>query len=314
MRTPLAILAAGCIALAGCQERHEYSAQTPEEALDAARAMLRNGEPERLVTLIHAENERMRSLINQSGRLLAALKDLSDVVHASFPGELAAIEERARIAAEEGRASSLLERLVGSRSAGAGGGFGAAGIEREDLRLDTGAAARPAGPDPFAGFDEQRGRRVFNAVMQELLADPFKWLDEERSKLSTQYVADDRVALLWEERPILPPFGLLMVEEEIGGETVWQLVLPTRYPFVSRLMPRTEDEYLVFGSILVTIQRVVEDLAAAVERGEVRDLTDLADTAVEMAALPAVMVIYAYSTLMEERGKAAPASEPATAP
>lgn len=314
-RAAAALLAAvAALAPIGCtRSAADEAPRTPEETVAYAQELVATNRAEELPRLIYAEDERMRSLINQSGRVLGALQDLGAAVQERFPTELAELREQAARAAEEGRASSLLTQLVSGESAARGSAtFGARRTRTEGLRLDTGTTERasPSAMNVFGSGEQAESRRqVFNSLAKQLLSDPYGWLEGQRSRLGTQYIADDRAALTWDGRTILPPLGLMLQETEFG----WQLVLPTSYPFVRQIMPRTEQEFLVWGSILKTVENVVVDLTADVRSGRVVDLTDLADTAVEKIAVPAVLIWLAYSELVEDRQAKARAAREAKA-
>jgi hypothetical protein len=312
-RLPLLAATVGVLLLQACSRTTEtYPASTPDEALDSAQQMIINGDAQRLVELIYAESPEMRGFLDQIGGLLGSLQGLGEAVEQRFPEELAAFKAEAEQAAEEG-GSPLLARLV---AAGRGDGgrrnrsFGVSQIDREGLTIDTGSATRTdRGPAFLSGPQTESQRRIANTIVKQLLADPYGWLAEGRAKLDTMYIADDTVSLTWDDRPILPPFGVIMVQRE----DEWRVVPPTSYPGVNRVMPRSADEWFVWGSMAKTLEHVVIDLEKEVRAGRVRNMTDLADTAVEKAAIPAMLIFFAYGNLMEERGRAASGDPPADA-
>jgi hypothetical protein len=294
-------LATLCLtALAACDRGGaDYPASTPALAIDSAQQMILNGETERLTDLVYAENDDMRSFLNQIGSLLASLQTLGDAVESRFPEELAAFRAEGEAAAAEGKSNPLLARLVAANASQRNPTFGVSRIDREGLTLDTGAdepgASSPS--DFLAGRASDSQREIFNDILKQLLADPYRWLAEGRDRLDTVYIADDTVALTWDDRPILPPFGLSMIEED--GR--WFLVPPTSYPGVRMVMPRNADEWYIWGSMVKTLERVVLDLERDVRSGQVRNMTDLADSATEKVAIPAMLVFFAYGNIMEQR-------------
>ena len=154
---------------------------------------------------------------------------------------------------------------------------------------------KPGGAFSRGPSDSQR--EIVNGILKQLLADPYRWLEQGRDKIDHVYVSDDIVSLTWEDRPILPPFGLTLIERD--GR--WFLVPPTSYPGVSMVLPRNDDEWYVWGSMVKTLERVVIDLTKEVRSGSIRNMTDLADSATEKIAIPAMLVFFAYGNLMEER-------------
>lgn len=308
-----ALLAAGL--LGACSRAPSaYDASTPDAVLDSAQRMIRSGEADRLADLIYAENDQMRSFLNQFALLFASLQKLGVSVDRRFPEELRQFREQADLAAAAGRSNPILAQLSAAARSGrsSGGTFGTAGINREGLTLDTGAPARPQrrppmnAPSPRTESERQR----VNEIIKSLLVDPYRWLDEGRDRLGTISINDDTVALTWDGHPILPPFGLSLTRQE--GR--WFLVPPTSYPGINRIMPRSDDEWFIWGSMIRTLQQVVDDLNTDVDSGRIRNLTDLADTAVEKTAIPALLIFFAYSNLVEARNREAAAAHPSTAP
>lgn len=284
----------------GCERRSTaYDLDTPEGTLDAAAGMVAEGRADRLPELIQAEDPELRSLLNQFGRFLGELQTLGDAVERAMPEQVAAMREKAEIEAKEGRAASLIDRLTGAPAAR--GGFGVSAMRSDDLGLDTGGGRSGVGSSLFgAGQPSASQRERFNQIAQEVLIDPYAWLEDGRKRLDSTYVTDEMVALTWDGKTLLPPFGVVLVDD--GG--AWRMVLPTRYAGVSRVMPKTPDEFAVWGSMVRTLEHVVIDLRRDVERGRVTTLTGLADAAVEKVAIPATLVAFAFSRLMDERGAA----------
>ncbi len=301
-RSRLLALLAIVLALPACERQATlYPASTPDEALDSAQQMIATGEADRLTDLVYADSEQMRSFLNQVGSMLAALQDLGTTVEQKFPEELAGFRADAEKAAAEGRTNPLFARLVSARrGTSRNPGFGISQIDREGLTLDTGTAA-PSRSNPLAPRQSESQRKIVNGIIKQLLADPYRWLEDGRDNLDTVYIADDTVALTWNDRPILPPFGLSMIEED--GR--WYLVPPTSYPGVSMIMPRNGDEWFVWGSMVKTLERVVIDLESDLRAGKIRNMTDLADSAAEKVAIPAMLVFFAYGNMVEERTREA---------
>lgn len=293
------LLLAVTLALASCGDhKTPYAASSPDETIDAAQQMILDGNADQLTDLIYAENDQFRSFFNQIGSMLGSLQDLGDAVESRFPTELAAFRAEAEAAAAEGKTNPILARLVSAgRGSGGNRSFGVSQINREGLTLDTGAGSTPAPSNPFSGRQSESTRLVVNGIIKQLLADPYRWLEDGRDKIDHVYITDDTVSLTWDGKPILPPFGLTLIERD--GR--WFLVPPTSYPGVSMALPRNDDEWFVWGSMVKTLERVVIDLTRDVRNGSIRNMTDLADSAAEKVAIPAMLVFFAYGNLMEER-------------
>lgn len=293
--------------LSGCSEAPDYARGSADEALDSARRMVEAGDAEYLATLVYAEDESMRSLLNQAGLMLGALQDLAAAVSQRFPNELEALRRDAELASQENRATTWARWLApGSPIAGSFPGLGrpqasspADAVQRQGLGLgglSPSAPTRATLPALPEITDSQRD--ILLSLSKQLLADPYAWLERGRSKLGTLYIADDIRALTWDDKPILAPIGLVMRE----GPEGWQVVIPWHLPGLSTIKPRSESEHLVFGSILKTMENLARDLERDIRAGTIRDLDDMADTALEKAALPVALVAIAYTNLIEERG------------
>lgn len=313
---PCGIWLSGLVALliacaSGCDgSRREYPASSPDTMLDSARDMIANGEADRLSDLVYAEDEQMRSFLNQVGGLLGSLHGLGDAIEARFPEEIAAFRAEAERAAAEGRTNPLLSRLVASGRPGGNATFGISQMDRSGLTLDTGSGGEASGGRRgglLGGGPSDSQREIFNGIIKQLLADPYGWLEDGRDRIDHVYLADDMVSLTWDGRVILPPFGLTLLEED--GR--WFLVPPTSYPGVRMVLPRSDDEWYVWGSMIKTLERVVIDLERDVRSGRVRNMTDLADSATEKVAIPAMLIFFAYTNLIEQRQAEADKAEAA---
>ena len=301
-RAHITLISAVSLALlGGCAEERDYASGSVDEVVASAKSMVANGDAEYLATLIHAEDAQMRSLLNQAGLTLGALQDLAEAVAERFPEELAEFREEMTVASEEDRASSLRRWLAPKNaflpSGMVGGLRGGSALEGLQLSGLSGEAPSVTSPSPLPQISESQ-REIFVAIAAQVLADPYGWLDEKRSRLGTFYIDDDTVGLAWDERPVLPPVFLILRQSDDGR---WQIHIPWHFYPLSEFKPRTESEYFVFGSIFKTLENVAVDLRRDIRSGSIRNITDLADSAVEKAAIPLVLVFTAYSSLVDAR-------------
>jgi len=242
------------LGLGGCSKPPQaYSRSSPEAVIDSAVLMVQNGEAERLTELVYAENVQMRSLLNQIGLALDAMEELSSVVAEKFPEELA--ELRAQIEADGGQ--SLIEAMLG----------------RDRNRRD--------GRDDGAQF---------RAMAKRIFADPFGWLSQHRDKLDVIYIADDTYGVMYDNKPLLQPWGLLIQQQQDG----WYLMLPTNLPGARQVLPDTDDEFMLWGSLFKSLENGVRDMTSDVRRGRTTSMNQLGQSAIEKFAIPAAMVMYAW--------------------
>lgn len=262
----VAVLAAG---VTGCgRAEPEYSRSSPEAAIDSAKRMVADGNAERLAELIYAEDEYQRAVLDRFGSMLGHWQDLAAAVAERFPEEVNGLKEQAREAAARGEAGSMLGGLLTGQR-----------VPRQRRN---------------AGGEGQR--EAFEASIKQLFADPYGWLEGAESKLDYQYIHDDAVALTWDKRMILPPVGLVMERDSTGQ---WAVVLPTRLPVVREVMPKTPEEYAIWGSLVRVFDNLAIDLEKDVREGKVATLEDLSRRAGERAFPVAVLVVYAYSRLKD---------------
>lgn len=269
---PVAMLLLGV--LGACEKAPAYSQKTPDETIATARLMIERGEAKKLTTLIYADSADMRAFLEKMAVLFTNLQKLADAVQKRFPEEVAEIKKQA-----EEKGSEKISGLIGD-------------VARQ-------ANSRRRQWDPKEDEKRQRG---FEEVSKQLFADPYGWLQRGQGRLSTESVTDDMVSLRWDGKAILAPFGVQMrrsIDEN------WYFVLPLNLPGLQNYLPRNEQEWKIFGSMIAVINNTVVDLRKDVESGRIRTMNDLSRQAGEKAFMPAAMVFVAYSKAMEARKKEA---------
>lgn len=273
----------GCLAVAwlltlgGCG-RDAYPQSTPEAVIASARTMIENGDAEELHRLIHAPTPEMRGLLARTSRLLGHGEDLARQIQKSFPKEVEELRARTEQAAREGKPTSLLAQFTREARAG----------QRR------------------RGRAREESRRAFDDALTMLFADPYVFLRKSEGRLTTTYLTDDSVALLWDGKPILPPLGMAVKQDSDGK---WYIMLPTSAPVVGNYMPRSPEEYKVFASLIAVLDKTVVDLTREVQSGQLQSLEAVSRRAGEMTFLPAVLTFYAYQKQVEQRESAARAGK-----
>jgi hypothetical protein len=275
----LLFLFAGLVLTTGC--RREPERTTPEGTIAAARMAVERGDARRVADFIYAENEDYRRLFRRFGVFMNNLQGLGVQIQAQFPQEIAAMQAKAEEAAKSGKTTSLMAQI--------------------------GAQMMPQGRRRRAQ-PQQDTRTAFDDALKALFADPYKWLRESEDRLTTTYLTDDSVALLWDEQPILPPIGMVMRRAEDG---FWYFMLPTNLPGVSNFMPRTKEQFEIFGGLVTVFDKVVIDLTDDIKKGRVRSLDDVSRKAGEKLFIPAAMTFYAYTRMQDSQRREARAAEQA---
>jgi hypothetical protein len=287
-RSLILLLALAALLLPACGDKHD----TPEATISMMRESVEQGRADKLTRFIYAENQDMRRLLNRTGRLLGNLQKLGVAVNNKFPEDVKKLREQAEAAAKSGKSSSFLSQaLAGQR-------------RRGSVSIGARTPAAPSSPNQL--------RDSFDASMKQLFADPYAWIEQSEQRLSTEFLTDDSVAVLWDGKPALAPLGLVMKRDLRDGQ--WYFVLPTNIPGLSRIFPKTQKEFEIWGGLISVFDNMIIDLTKEVEAGRVASIDDLSRKAGEMAFMPAMITVFAYSRLSEvqrEEAKAAKAAEAA---
>ncbi|MCE7974937.1 MAG: hypothetical protein DYG92_11550 [Leptolyngbya sp. PLA1] len=264
----------------GC--KRDLPRDTPEATLASARKVVADGRADLLGDFLYADTPEMRRLWTDAGIVMGNLQDLAKALQTRFPDEVAKLRADAEASAKAGKPTGLMAQLAGQVRGG-----------------------RPGRPNPQQ-MEQNRGG--FEDALTSLFVDPYAWLESAEGRLTTEEVDDETVAVLWDGKPVFAPLGLTMRQ---GQDENWYFVVPTGIPGVRNFMPKTPEQYEVFGSFLATLDNVIRDLTDDVNAGRVSSLDQLSKNAGEKAFIPAVMVFYAYSRLIDEQKPESAAPVPA---
>ncbi len=256
---------------------HVYDFSSPEATLASAREMLERGEAERLGELLEATSDEERRLYAQLGAVLGDLQDLGATIRDEMPEEVERHREAVAEAAARGEAVTFFERIAAARQ-----GRG------PDLPNQGGLEIIRGSP--------QRGR--FNDLIMNLLADPYKWIEQSGERVGFVEIDETQVAVTW-DGAMVPPIGLIMREQ---GDGSWRVVPPLDAPFVNRIVPQNEGEYQIWGSLLASLDNMIVELDEEIREGEHATFESVADSAFEKAAIPTAMIMFAYQRALRDRG------------
>lgn len=287
------LFALSALVFAGCGNKATYSQKSPDAVVRTARLMVENGDVAKLPDLIYAHETDMRLVLNRLGVLLGDLQELATELQNRFPDEVDELKTQAEEAAARGESSSIFG-LLGNVMGGPQGAMA--------------ARRRPGRPDisPNAG---RQMEQQFGNSLTALFADPFGFLRNAEAFLSTVEVDDETYAVLWDDQPVLAPIGLLIRKDAADGK--WYIVPPTELPQVKEFMPKSREEYAVLAYLIKTVNMAVKDMTVDVRNGRLKNLEDVSRMAGEKAAIPAIMVFYAYQNLLRLR-ESAPGAAPRT--
>jgi len=267
----------GCLLLVACDRGPDRS--TPEGTIAAARWAVSRGEARRIGDFLYADNVDMRRLMTRLGRFLGNVQALGTAIQIKFPTEVSTLKAQTEQAVKEGKSTSLLTQIAGQ----------VRGNRRAKVSL-----ANPSTGD---------ARDAFDNALKSLFADPYGWLTESETRLTSTFLTDDSVALLWDEKPILPPIGMVMRRDSVDSK--WYFSLPINLPGMGSFMPRTKEQFEIFGGIIKVFDQVVIDLRLDVESGKLSSLESVSRAAGEKTFIPAAMTVFAYAKLMESQKKEA---------
>lgn len=277
----LTLLASGAT---GCRKKATaYDQSSPEAVLTAAKAMVSIGDTRRLTQLIQADTTDLRALWDRVGYLLGDVQDLATQLNESFPEEIAEIKRKAQSGEMNTSGAALLSQITGGQRSGrrAGGRSGSVDPDLDPSR------------DP---------RSAINDAMRQILADPFAWLGENSDRLSVTPINDEMAAMMWDQKPIFPPVGIVI--QKSAYDDKWYLAPPLHLPPMNQLMPKTADEYAIWMQLIDAFRNVIIDLKKDVASGKMRNIEEVSRAAGERAFIPVAFIGVAYGKAMEERRKA----------
>lgn len=276
----LALLLA--IVLPACDRSPAYSQATPNDVIRSAAQMIKDNRADLLPNLLYAENDEMRRLYRAMGTFLKHTQELAQSLQAKFPEEVNKLKKQAEEAAKKGQATTLFGQIAQAQS-----------------------RAKRGPPD-------KSQQDAFNAALKRVFVDPYGSLDDGVDHLSTTPINDDVVAIMVDGKPMLAPLGLTMRRVKTDDREVWSVVPPFNIPGVANFVPKTKEEFQIWGSLIKTVDNVVVDLNKDVKSGSMKSLDDVSKKAGEKVLAPAAMVMFAYSQAMENRKKAAKKAEAQT--
>lgn len=205
----------------------DYDTSTPERALDAAEKMVRDGRPDLLPTLIEIE---ARDLVFDDG-----------VTEASAIGDV-----KEKLGDMLGRLWRVSQKLR----------------ERWPAQVEKELALAKARAQGTPGISRDVGN-----IVSQVMADPFAFLTEERTRLSAIDMTDGTASLLRDDEPLLE--GIITLVETGDG---WRFTFPVAFIQSSDFWPQTRYEWAVVASMMLGIENSLKDFERELDRGDFRDL------------------------------------------
>lgn len=268
------------IVLPACDRAPAYSQATPNDVIRSAAQMIKDNRADLLPNLLYAENDEMRRLYRAMGTFLKHTQELAQSLQAKFPEEVNKLKKQAEEAAKKGQATTLFGQIAQAQS-----------------------RAKRGPPD-------KSQQDAFSAALKRIFVDPYGSLDDGVDHLSTTPINDDVVAIMVDGKPMLAPLGLTMRRVKTEDREMWAVVPPLNIPGVANFVPKSKEEFQIWGSLIKTFDNVVVDLTKDVRSGSMKTLDDVSKKAGEKAFVPAAMTVFAYTQAMEARKKTGPKPAP----
>ncbi|MFI4873048.1 MAG: hypothetical protein ACIARQ_14635 [Phycisphaerales bacterium JB061] len=268
----LCLCLAVTLAAAGCRRGpKEYKQDTPEQVIESLEAMVKDGNTRRLHELFYAEDEDMRLALRRFGRMCGRLAELAETIGETYPDEVADLRKQTEEAAARGEATNILSRFSQSAFQNR--------RNRNQQRSNPGDA--------------------FNLAFRQLLSNPYASFEQATDRLSTIPISDGYVGLMWDEKPMLPPFGIMMRQDV---DEKWYIVIPMDLPIITKYRPRTKEQWEIAGYLMRAWENAAVDLKAKIEAGDLRNLDEVAQEAGAMILPPTMMIGIAYSSQFKDDG------------
>jgi hypothetical protein len=254
------VATAAAILLGGCSDP-EYDTGTPTATLDAMTKMIADGRPDLLPTLIEIE---ARDITFDDG-----------VTEASAIGDV-----KAKLGDLLGRLWRVSKKLK----------------ERFPTQVEKEAAvARSA----LLGQTTGTLSRDVGDVLSRIMADPFVYLTDQRTRLTAEDLTDGTAALDWDGEPI---FGgaLSMIETDDG----WRFTVPVAFVQGTDFWPQTRHEWAVVAYLMLGIENSLKDFERELDEGKFRDLRQASERVGRLIGETAVAQGIIYGMMKRNAPKA----------
>jgi hypothetical protein len=139
---------------------------------------------------------------------------------------------------------------------------------------------------------------VFNAVM----ADPFGWLDANRSRLEAEDLGDGTATFELDGKPVLG--GTLSMRETDDG---WRIALPVELARSSGYFPDTREEWAVVAYMMIAVENALTDFEGELDGGKFRTLGEASERAGRLVAESAAAQAVIFA-LMQQNDPSKPPS------
>jgi len=134
-------------------------------------------------------------------------------------------------------------------------------------------------------------------LVARLFADPYGWIDQNSSRLSTMRVTDDIATITLDGQPV----GGIGIPLKLAEDKNWYIALPTGMPPISDIMPKAPQQWQMMNSLVQLLDEVVVELTNDVRNGRLRNLKSIGDKAQDKVIFSAGLWFVAYSADLDAR-------------
>jgi len=147
-------------------------------------------------------------------------------------------------------------------------------------------------------------RSGFGDVFTAVMADPFGWLDANRSRLVVEDLGDGTAAFSIDGKQVLG--GTLAMRETPDG---WRISVPVNLIRGSGYFPETREEWAVLAYMMIAVENALGDFENELDTGKFKNLSAASERAGRMIAESAVAqgIIFA---MMKQKGDGTKAGAP----
>ena len=122
-------------------------------------------------------------------------------------------------------------------------------------------------------------RSGFGDVFTAVMADPFGWLDANRSRLEVEDLGDGTASFEIDGKPALG--GALSMRETPEG---WRVAVPIELARSSGYFPDTREEWAVLAYMMLAVENALIDFERELDSGKFRDLRAASERAGRMVS------------------------------
>jgi hypothetical protein len=139
----------------------------------------------------------------------------------------------------------------------------------------------------------------FGPAVERVVTDPFRALDESRSKLTAEDLGDGTAALLYEGEPFGGGF-VALVETDDG----WRVTVPVELVQSNEYWPQTRHEWAVLASLLLSVENSLTIFEGELDAGKFRNLDQASERVGRLLGESVIVQSVIYASMKDRRGGA----------